>query len=65
MCLPKAPKVPEVATPAARQSTQQPERPARDRSDDELARRRRGFGALMRNGRAELQPPMTTTTLGG
>lgn len=61
MCM--APKVPPPPPPPAqRQAMRQPEIKAR--TDDPM-RRRRGYAALMRVGQPALQPPLTTSTLGG
>lgn len=61
MCMPKAPKPPPP--PAQRQVMQAPE--GLDMATDASKRRIRGFAALMNQSKPSLQPPATTTSLGG
>lgn len=63
MCMPKAPAPPPP--PAQRQTMKVPNRPTMGENDPQN-RRRRGYAALMsRAAGASLQPPATTSTLGG
>ncbi len=61
MCMPKAPKAPPP--PAQRQATRQPESIGMQGND--MQRRVRGYAALMTRAQPSLQPPRTTSTLGG
>jgi hypothetical protein len=59
--MPKAPKPP--AAPAQRQAMKAPESIAATGNDGQ--RRIRGFASLMTRAQPSLQPPTTTSTLGG
>jgi hypothetical protein len=61
MCVPKAPKPP--APPAQRQATREPANVLNLGNDNQ--RRIRGYAALVSRAQPSLQPPVTTSTLGG
>lgn len=62
MCV-SAPDVPPP--PAKREAPKTPELPTLSSNKDPNQRRRRGYAALMAGSRSSLQPPATTSTLGG
>lgn len=61
MCMPKAPKPP--APPAQRQTMKDPM--AGEPMGNDMQRRIRGFSSLVSRAQPSLQPPSTTSTLGG